>query len=65
MDKNKRFPMDNKINIGDIISYGKRYGVIIVGKPNDWFQVLWFNNPEEEWWYSRKDISSYFKVVST
>lgn len=52
------------IKVGDIVSWGKQYGVIIVGKPNDWFQVLWFNNPEEERWYSRKDISSLFEVVS-
>jgi hypothetical protein len=64
MPKNKRFPMDNKIKVGDMILYGKQYGVVILEKPNHWFQVLWFNNPEEEWWYSLKDISSFFKKVS-
>jgi len=54
----------NKIKVGDMILYGSEYGVVIVGKPNGWFQVLWFNNPEEEWWYSLKDISSFFKKIS-
>jgi hypothetical protein len=56
--------MDNKIKVGDMILYGKQYGVVIVRKPNHWFQVLSFNNPEEEWWYSLKDISSFFKKIS-
>lgn len=58
--------MDNKrkVKIGDIILWEEWYGMVVV-ENSYWLQVRFFDKPEQEWIFSKKEAKSFFKVIST